>query len=277
TPPFYYYTKADAARIQEAQRAEREMVERLAGLRHEEDALRRMREEKVAEHVRAQLALRALNSQNGEPVMAARKAEAEARLAMDKARDAFEMASRARAATERELGRIRDEVQRARDIASQGRYGQWAQAVPLLPDVPDGTLYAPVSGLVLAGSARPGQTVGSGDPILLIAPEGTGERHPYWLQAFFPEEAAKAIHTGQACKVRFTASDGSLSAHVAEVGAPGPMPAGGPVDSGQSSVTGRFVPVRITLEDALPQGVRPGSAAKCTVATHSLFGFSALF
>lgn len=60
-----------AARLKQAQTAEQEMVRRIAQARHEEDQKQKNREDRVAEHVRAQLALRTLDSQGGEHAVGA--------------------------------------------------------------------------------------------------------------------------------------------------------------------------------------------------------------
>ena len=271
-----------AARIQEAQRAEKLMVERIARMRHDEEALRRTREERVTDHVRAQLALRTLDSQGGERsagaerYAAARRAEADARLAMDRAGADFEQASRMRAASERELNRIRDEVQRARDLISQGRY---AQAIrqgggPLPPKAPDGVLHAPIAGRVLPGGATAGQTVRSGEPVMFIAPHEAAGQQPYWALAYFPVDAASAVQPGQACRVFFKESGTSLPGTVIQVDAAGPLPV---MPDGATAQGGAYTPVRIGLDGAVPQGVQPGTALECTVATNTLFGFSGLF
>ncbi|MBQ3059701.1 MAG: HlyD family efflux transporter periplasmic adaptor subunit [Desulfovibrio sp.] len=271
-----------AARIQEAQRAEKLMTERIARMRHDEEALRRAREERVTDHVRAQLALRTLDSQGGEQrtgaerYAAARKAEADARLAMNRAGADFEQASRMRAASERELSRIRDEVQRARDLASQGRYAQTIRqgGGPLPPRAPDGVLHAPISGRVLPGGATAGQTVRTGEPVLLIAPPEAAGQQPYWATAYFSDEAARAIEPGQACRVIFKESGTSLPGTVIQKDASGPLPV---MPDGAAAQKGLYTPVRISLDGAVPQGVQPGAVLECTVATHTLFGFSGLF
>lgn len=275
------------ARLQEARRAEKAMVENLARLRYEEEKLRDIREDQVTAHVRALLALRSLESQGGEQVVGrtalteARKAEVDARIAKDKAGTAFEEASRMRAATERELNRIRDEVQLARDLASQNRYAQSQQKTTQSFDVPDGTLYAPVSGRVLVHSTRTGQILGSGEPVLLIAPNGTSDEHRYWVQAYFSTEEGKSIQAGQRCMLRFTGKDISMFGSVQSVGGPAPlssgMPDGEAASSDPAKEPGLFIPVRIAVDGDVPQGIEIGSKVTCTVATHSVLGISALF
>ena len=272
-----------AGRLRQAQEAERDMVQRLAQARHEEEAKRRQREERVTEHVRAQLNLRSLDSRGGERAAgksryaAAQRAEAEARARMEDTKADFEQASRMRAAMDQELGRVRDEVLRAKQLASRNRY-----AAPL-PARADGTLYAPVNGRVLRGSAAPGQVVQRGEPVLLILPEGADAAQSFWVQAYFPLAAGEAIRAGQACEVRLTPDGMRLSGTVAEVLAPQPLPSGqaqemtrGLTQKVRTEVSGStlFLPVRIRLDAPPPADLLPGQPVDCVVRTRSILGFS---
>ena len=280
-----------AGRLRQAQEAERDMVQRLAQARHEEEAKRRRREKRVTEHVRAQLNLRSLDSQGGERAAgksryaAAQRAEAETRARMEDAKADFEQVSRMRAAMDQELGRVRDEVLRAKQLASRNRYaapGSSRTAAPL-PVRADGTLYAPVNGRVLRGSAAPGQVVQGGEPVLLILPEGADAAQSFWVQAYFPLAAGEAIRAGQVCEVRLTPDGMRLSGTVAEVLAPQPLPSGqaqemtrGLTQKGRTEVSGAtlFLPVRIRLDAPPPAGLLPGQSVDCVVRTRSILGFS---
>ena len=280
-----------AGRLRQAQEAERDMVQRLAQARHEEEAKRRRREERVTEHVRAQLNLRSLDSQGGERAAgksryaAAQRAEAETRARMEDVKADFEQVSRMRAAMDQELGRVRDEVLRAKQLASRNRYaapGSSRTAAPL-PVRADGTLYAPVNGRVLRGSAAPGQVVQGGEPVLLILPEGADAAQSFWVQAYFPLAAGEAIRAGQVCEVRLTPDGMRLSGTVAEVLAPQPLPSGqaqemtrGLTQKGRTEVSGAtlFLPVRIRLDAPPPAGLLPGQSVDCVVRTRSILGFS---
>ena len=117
-----------AARLKQAQDSEQEMVRRIALARHDEDLKQKAREERVAEHVRAQLALRTLDSQGGERAVgsaryaAAKQAEAQTRLAKERAIVEFEQVSLVRAAIDQELARVRAEALRYKQLASSNRY-----------------------------------------------------------------------------------------------------------------------------------------------------------
>ncbi|WP_288230162.1 HlyD family efflux transporter periplasmic adaptor subunit [uncultured Desulfovibrio sp.] len=281
-----------AGRLRQAQEAEKDLVTRLAQARHEEEAKRRQREERVTEHVRAQLNLRSLDSQGGERAAgksryaAAQRAETEARARMESAKADFEQVSRMRAAMDQELGRIRDEMLRAKQLASRNRYAAPgnARASAPLPVQADGVLYAPVNGRVLQGSATPGQEVQSGEPVLLILPEGADAAQAYWVQAYFPLADGEAIRAGQACDIRLKPDGARLNGTVAEVLAPQPLP------EGQERATTRnmtqqakgtevrgaalFLPVKITLDGPPSAALTPGEPVDCVIKTRNILGFS---
>lgn len=277
-----------AARLKQAQEAEKDIVIRLAQARNEEEAKRVQREDRVTEHVRAQLAVRSLDSQGGERAVGksryatARRAEGEARARMQSAKDEFEQVSRMRAALDQELGRVRDEMLRARQLASRNRYAPSAasrpSSGPLSVEVDD-TLYAPVSGRVLRTLAVPGQVVQRGDPVMLILPEGLQETQSFWVLAYFPLESQQDIKVGQACAVRLAGGE-QVNGQVAELLAPQPLPAGQSPqpamrpDSKAFTGPTLFLPARITLADLPADPPLPGSTASCTVKTRSIFGFS---
>lgn len=282
-----------ASRLRRAQEEEKDMVARLAQARHEEEAKRRQREERSVEHVRVQLNLRALDSQGGERAAgkncyaAAQRAEAEARARMEAAKADFEQVSRMRAAMEQELGRIRDEVLRARQLASRNRYAQPVGGRASAPQAfqADGVLYAPVSGRVLRGGATPGQVVQSGEPVLLILPDGADTAQAYWVQAYVPLADGKAVRAGQACDIRVRPDGARLSGTVAEVFAPQPLPdeqARAAVQKMQQAQgaevrgTSLFLPLKITLDDLPPVGLTPGEAVDCVIRTRHILGFSGL-
>lgn len=278
-----------AARLKQAQEAEKDIVLRLAQARHEEEAKRAQRDERVTEHVRAQLALRSLDSQGGGLALgksryaAAQRAESEARARMQSAKDEFEQASRMRAALDQELGRVRDEMLRARQWASRNRYAPAALAglsTEPLPAQVDDRLYAPVSGRVLRTLAASGQMLQRGDPIMLILPEGSDRSQAFWVLAYFPLDAQQNIKVGQACDVRLSAEGETAHGQVAEVLAPQPLPAGQSAkltaQADKTAFTGAtlFLPARITLADLPADPPMPGSPASCVVKTRSIFGFS---
>ena len=199
-----------AARLKQAQDSEQEMVRRIALARHDEDLKQKAREERVAEHVRAQLALRTLDSQGGERAVgsaryaAAKQAEAQTRLAKERAIVEFEQVSLVRAAIDQELARVRAEALRYKQLASSNRYapkyvaGALGAAMNAVPqNAVDGNLYAPQDGRILRGIAMPGQSVQRGEPVVLLLPEGKEAQKSFWLLAFFTQDAANALKPGQ--------------------------------------------------------------------------------
>lgn len=268
-----------AARLRQAQEAERDFAVRIAQARHEEDTLRQLREERVTEHVRAQLALRSLDSQGGERAVgkqeyaAACEAEALARTRKDAVVAEFERASLMRAAMAQELGRIRQEIMAARAHASQRRVAQRGTTERLAAD---GTLFAPVGGTVLRRLAEPGQLLQAGEPALFIAPAGQNSGDAFWVDAWFPAGEGNTIRAGQRCSI--TIGDVGLSGTVREVLPPQPLPEGvgassPATDSGGAASLRRsvaYLPVRIALNEELPRGLTPGATADCVVMTHGL-------
>jgi membrane fusion protein (multidrug efflux system) len=266
-----------AERLNALQAAEKAVVERIARSRNEEEARRRIREERVMEHVRAQLALRSLDSQGGEKAVGkaryqeARQAEEQARVKMESAKEDFEQFSRVRAAADQELRRIRGEGPGVRG-AEDGVTRVSADA--------DGTLYAPVSGTVLHASAAPGQMVKRGQPVLLILPDGEGTEDAFRVRAYFPLEARDSLEAGQPCDVRFEGEADAVQGEVAELAAPQVEPGDGPdgtmrvrTPDNASFDAHLFVPVYIRLKNHPKSALYPGRRASCVVRTRSVFGF----
>ncbi len=253
-----------AARLKAAQDAEQDMVRRLALARNEEDAKLQLRQERVSTHVRLQLRLRGIDSQGGERSVGksryaeASQAEAQARRHMEQAKVEFEEASRMRAAMEQELGRIRQEMLRYKQMASQQRY-------------------APVDSRVLRVLGVAGQPAQRGEALVLLLPEGASVTENYWVQAYFIGEGADFIQAGQPCRIEL--EDGqSLRGAVLDVLAPQALPTGQQGAQGVKSVDGAakpamYVPVRISVDPGANPLPVPGTSARCVVLTRSILGF----
>ena len=272
-----------AARLKQAQSAEQEMVHRIAQARHEEDLKQKAREDRVAEHVRAQLALRTLDSQGGERAVgaaryaAAKQAEMQTRLAKERALVEFEQVSLVRAAMDQELARVRDETLRYKQMASRNRYapqyvtGALGAAMNAAPQqVVDGNLYAPLDGRILRGLAMPGQTVQRGDPVVLLLPEGTEAQKSFWIIAYFTQDAANALKPGQKCAVSLQGGI-KLEGRIYDRLDPQPLPPGATLDNKDAKETASrpevYVPVRITISDGEGKQFEPGMVGKCEVMT----------
>ncbi|MDR3357386.1 MAG: HlyD family efflux transporter periplasmic adaptor subunit [Desulfovibrio sp.] len=266
-----------AERLKALQAAEKDIVERLAQSRNEEEAKRRIREDRVMEHARAQLALRSLDSRGGEKVVdktryqEARQAEKQARLKMETAREDFELSSRIRAAADQELRRIRENGLNARG-AKAGIHQPSANA--------DGALYAPVNGTVLRVSAEPGEMVKRGQPVLLILPDGEGAEDAFRVKAYFPLEFKDNIVAGQPCEVRFDGEEDTVQGEVAELMTPQALPEDAPngTAGAQTADTASFgvrlyAPVRIHLKNKPKSILYPGRRASCVIRTRDIFGF----
>ena len=275
-----------SARLKQAQNSEQEMTHRIALARHEEDLKQKNREERVAEHVRAQLALRTLDSQGGEHAVgsaryaAARQTEMQTRLAKERAIVEFEQVSLVRAAMDQELARVRDETLRYKQMASRNRYapqyvtGALGAAMNAAPQqVVDGNLYAPQDGRILRGMAMPGQSVQRGDPVVLLLPEGKEAQKSFWIIAYFGQDEANALKPGQKCAVSLQ-GDIKLEGRIYDRLDPQPLPASANA-GGKDAAPGRqtaaspqlYVPVRVVISDGEGKQFEPGMVGKCEVMT----------
>ena len=272
-----------AARLRQAQDSEQEMVRRIALARHDEDLKQKAREERVAEHVRAQLALRTLDSQGGEHAVgraryaAAKQVEAQTRLAKERAIVEFEQVSLVRAAIDQELARVRAEALRYKQLASNNRYapkyvaGALGAAMNAVPqNAVDGNLYAPQDGRILRGIAMPGQSVQRGEPVVLLLPEGKEAQKSFWLLAFFTQDDANALKPGQKCAITLK-NDTKLEGRVYDRLDPQPLPPNALADSKDAKETAArpevYVPVRITISDGEGKQFEPGMLGKCEIMT----------
>ena len=272
-----------AARLKEAQDSEQEMVQRMALARHDEDIKQKTREERVAEHVRAQLALRSLDSQGGERAVgsaryaAAKQAENQARLAKERAIVEFEQVSLVRAAMDQELTRVRAETLRYKQLVSRNRYapqyvlGALGAAMNAVPQpVVDGNLYAPQDGRIMRGIAAAGQTVQRGEPVILLLPEGKDAQKSFWILAFFTQDDANALKPGQSCAISLK-NGVKLAGRIYDRLDPQPLPPNATLDGKDAKETAArpevYVPVRITISDGEGKQFEPGMVGKCEVMT----------
>ncbi|MDR2818952.1 MAG: hypothetical protein LBB60_00230 [Desulfovibrio sp.] len=184
------------ARLKSAQKAEREVVLLLGQARKDEEARRALHEERVTEHVRAQLALRGFDARGRagtvgkEQYDKAVREEQATRKRKDDAAAAFERASRMRAALDRELTRINNEQARGEESRSEGT------ARAYMPNF----------------NTLPGDAVSS-------------ENFPSSVIAYFPVDYRHAIKPGQSCDIQ-RGKGKNLHGEVFEVLAPQAGPAG---------------------------------------------------
>jgi membrane fusion protein (multidrug efflux system) len=243
-----------AGRLEAARRTEKDIVERLALARNEEEAKRRIREERVMEHARAQLALRSLDSRGGERTAGgaryqeAIQAEARARAAMEAAGDDFERFSRVRAAMVQEASRMREEAAAVRE----GRG---------MPPFDAG------------GAGLRTRAAGREQPVLF---DGRGAGGLLGLVAYFPLAARDNLAVGQICDVRLEDGAEQVRGEVVEIMPSRALPPDAGPAAGVFSATEIFVPVRVRLDQRPKSAWRPGGRASCVVRTRGPLGFRGL-
>jgi len=144
------------------------------------------------------------------------------------------------------------ERRRAEFLADEAEFDRAEEMVAHLYPSAGGNVQtiAPRSGTVFTVSARPGQVVLPGTPLVEM-----GSTDVLWVTAYVPESSARAAEPGQVVSVRF-GSEGSEAVAARLVGM------GSHVDPANRSVEMRF-----ELE-SIPVGVRPGSFAVVDVASN---------
>lgn len=150
-----------------------------------------------------------------------------------------------------------EEVERrqADFVASEAELDRAEEMVAHLHPSMDGNVQvtAPRGGTIFTVSARPGQAVLPGTPLVEM-----GSIDVLWVTAFVPESSARAAEPGQVVSVRFgPGSNDAVRALLVGMGSH--------VDPSNRSVEMRF-----ELE-TVPTGVRPGSFAAVEVASDAPF------
>lgn len=255
-------------RLSATQAAEKQLATRVAEARAEEDRLHRIYQDSVSEHVRAQLAMRAINSRNQGAYQQAAAVEMAARSRVQAANDEFERASKARAAMDVELNKIRAQLQRARRALSPGVVDSALSGQA--PPAKTVDLYAPVTGKVMRVNADLGHIVHKGQELFTIMPTGDDYLTSSWIQAWFPMEARKSLEPGQEALIRFD-NGLQLKGKVKSVGG-----SSDPIlSSGEKRKVNNYVDVKIVLNDPFKaQAIQPGARAECQVQTRYLLGLT---
>lgn len=257
------------ARFRKVVDTERSITEKVTAARNRENTLREHWQATVTAHVRAQLAMRSGASYNNE---AARQAELAARTAMEKAKDDFEKASKSRAAIERELGRMRQDIQATKKLMSS----KPEKTANLLPEATKGQLLSPVNGRIVRINGKTGQNLVKGQPLFLIRPLGNGgASDAFWAMAWFP--ATSRIKAGQKAELKFANMHGkNFSGMVEKVDEPAPLP----VDIAQllpgfDDITkdDLFVAVRVNFTNG-PSVIELGDTGECEIQTRYFFGMN---
>lgn len=262
-----------ARRVAAAQAAEEYTVRRVALARHEEEDKRLLLEQRVMEHVQAELRLRNLDARSGghapeTPRAAAVRGETQARQKKDLAKAEYEAASRTRAAVEAELRRTRQEVENARTARSPSPSAGEDATVAAVADPT--VLSTPADGRVV-GVLAAGQQVQRGASVLYLIPAA---QHELWASVNVAPRQAAALRPGQFCQLRPAAlQDATLTGEVHTVP---PLPT--------DDTNAATVPVRIRLlppEAPLPPlapellASLPGRAVQITVWTRDIPGLRA--
>jgi multidrug resistance efflux pump len=232
-----------ARRVAGVQTAEQDLVRRITEARVQEDEAANDVQHKAEEHAKAQLELRrldALGSQYSVPAALheqARNNESNARQQLEKARAAREEFSRARAAVEGELNRIKAELQSANRQADAMKSAPLPSQTPLAQASPD--LVAPTDAVVTEVFAQPGMWAQPQQQLIVLTPSvGSLE-----ATAWFPEKDGANIHPGQICRVFvMEAPEKSFAGKVEQV-----LPAGSlaPVFPLAGPAQTRHIPVRV--------------------------------
>lgn len=260
-----------------AQTTERQLAERLAAAQREEEKFRLLREEKVVEHVRAQLAMRSAQARAGQASEHTANAERIARANMEKAKEDFDHASKVRAVTEKELNRIRALARRAGSFSASRNRPETTQPQSRV----DGGIFSPINGRIIAVNASQGQTLQKGQPIFIILPTGQDlGTNAVWVQAWFPVDAREALAHGLPAEISLS-SGLELKGQIGEIFQPQALPESlmSTLSSEQlSEIKSKnlFIPCRIALENlsGIPADkVLPGIPVNCVVQTRSILGF----
>lgn len=195
---------------QQGASAEQAIMERIQTARKAETEARRNLEHLTIVHAQALLELRRLDTLSGSytPSMGRRNAaqlsELEARGNMDAARDAFETASRTRAAADADLRRYRNELNQYQKVPQQLRAGQLdiqeARVHQAEQNLAAATLVAPVDGQVTRLAISSGETVQRGQTIATVTPVRPGD---LWITAHVPDSKLDRFGIGTPCSISF--------------------------------------------------------------------------
>lgn len=254
-----------SSRLNTTQETEKSISARLAKARTEEEGLKKAHQDRVTEHVSALLALRAVAP--GHPsYQYASQAEEAARARMDAAREQFENVSKARAAMEVELARIRYEMQRKKQRSQKA--GAATPAPPQTPQAPPASyVYAPANGRIVGINGAPGQNVQKGQQLFLIMPPDDGQGGESWIQAWFPLSAQRLLKPGQQANIKIGSKH--LFGRVVAIGSdPQYLPTG---SSGQQYA--QYIPAQINVDDPSQLAhIAPGTTVECQIQTRYALG-----
>lgn len=255
-------------RLSATQAAERQLAARVSEARAEEDRLHRIYQDAVTDHVRALLNMRSINTRNQAAYQQAAAAESAAKSRMQFANDEFEKASKARAAMDVELNKIRAQLQKARKAINPGMVDSALSGQGQANRIAD--LYAPVSGKIMRINTESGHLANKGQTLFTIMPTGDDYLTSSWIQAWFPPDSRKMIESGQQAIVRFE-NGLQLTGKVKSIDPNGNMFSTGDKNSRDKN----YVPVKIILDDPFKAAsIQPGARATCQIQTRYLLGYT---
>ena len=195
-----------AKRLESAQAAEQDIVQRIVQARGLENAAALDVQRKAEAHARAQLEVRRLDLLSSKYSVPrsqtdrARNDEAQAQGQLARARVAYEEQSRNRAAVEGELQRIRSELEQARRLQMRGS----GHAATTGPDTQRGAalselyaLNAPEAGRILEIFAQTGAQAQAGQALVTLVPEGGA----FYVTAWFGSAESQLVKKGQHCRI----------------------------------------------------------------------------
>ncbi len=227
--------------------------------REQEEQLRKVYEDKVLQHVQAQLQRRDMDTQGGREAVGAtayssavqREQTTDAEILP--ARDAYEETSLARAGRGRRSGQGQTH---ASSMSPSGEQG-WLHIITCQAQG-NNVLLAPIDGHIASIAAQRGQMLLLEDTVMVLLPESRGTA-PLRVTAEFSPRDADKVDAGDMAIVRSASPPLTLHGTVQEVI---------PADDGQSLLVHMQFP-------PLPEGVlSPGQEVSCVVHGHSILGFS---
>lgn len=241
---------------------ERQLAARLERILGEEAKYRKIHHDRVTEHVRAQLALRAADPGRPEVYEPASQQETDARNRMNKARDEFERISKQRATLDQELAQLHYEMARKRPRrATASEKTPDPVPVPVPEAAASDLLYAPVSGKIMAINIAAGQTVHRGQPLFMIMPHDSAAS---WIQAWFPLSARQMLNPGQ--KALIKAGNLHLEGKIADI-SPEPQTFQSPTGKPEQYLSARIM----MANPADLAGLAPGTQVGCQIQTRHIF------
>ncbi len=175
-----------AQRVNEAQGAEADTVQRITLARHEENTQRLLVEQLSVDHAKALLQLRGMEAINSQNYRTAQQKELQLRQELERARATFEIASRSRSAIEGELYKIRAERQRSGQNIPTYSLSQTQR--PTISDA----IVAPEEGYIIGAPPLTGQALTQNSTLFTLIPSTPR----FYVRTQLPEQQALLLASG---------------------------------------------------------------------------------